>query len=292
MSRSPAKRGRHDPISWRDWQRPEQGGRRSSSRSRSHGPDRRSERKPSSVEALPGRARERGSRHEADRERWRAERDRPLPSYEEEEMHRRCVLPIWSMRGHWNLPISACNVNLTGCRVACSLPHNASPSESRSYQQQSLFAGCALSGFICERTAFTAGLRLRNPPGTQEHATGILASATSWTGACGNTQSAAWRSAAVCAQAPCRCPTCCRLPTRMRPASGSARRQSCPGQPCCGSILSTGRHLSAASCWSRQAAQSSASSYGGPCLQTTAPPRTHGITGMLMAPMEPAGGAG
>ena len=31
-----------------------------------------------------GRARERGSRHEADRERWRAERDRPLPSYEEE----------------------------------------------------------------------------------------------------------------------------------------------------------------------------------------------------------------
>ena len=70
-------------------------------------PDRRSERQPSSLKALPGRAPERGSRHEADRERWRAEQDRALPSYEEEEMHRRCVLPIWTMKGHWDLPRSA-----------------------------------------------------------------------------------------------------------------------------------------------------------------------------------------
>ena len=131
MSRSPAKLGRHDPISWRDWQRPEQGRRRSSSRSRSHVPERRSERKPSSVEALPGRARERGSRHEADRERWRTERERPLPSYEEQEMRRRCVLPTWVVRGHWDLPTSALTVHLTGCRVAFRVPHNASASESR-----------------------------------------------------------------------------------------------------------------------------------------------------------------
>ena len=108
MSRSPAKRGRHDPISWRDWQRPEQDRRPSSSRSRSHVPDRRSERKATSVEGLSVRVRERGGRHEADRARWMAERDRLLPSYEEEEMHRRCVLSVWSMVGLCPHQLSLC----------------------------------------------------------------------------------------------------------------------------------------------------------------------------------------
>ena len=87
MSRSPAGQDKHNPISWRNWQAPEQQRRRS--RSRSRGPDLRRSREPHLPPGYAGRAQyDEYAREHADRACWRGERGTapPAPHREEEDL--------------------------------------------------------------------------------------------------------------------------------------------------------------------------------------------------------------